>query len=179
MNDFVPQDQGEDDEVLVGLLRQRDVPAFYRMVKQHSARVIQKARLLLESQQAAEDAAQEVFLKAFRAMHSVRGPRVWPWLAGITFNHCMDILRERGKNPSTVRFSERLAKAPAVQPAGEMPEILRGLNPTERTVVFLRIVEEMSYEEIAQVTGLAPGSLRNLLSKCLRSLREEIQNSGV
>lgn len=164
----------EKEDPLVEGLRKRDQKAFEKMLQEYSGKVIQKARVLLNSVEMAEDAAQEVFLKAHREMHTIRGKNVCSWLMAITFNQSMDMLRQKKRVPREIPVPENSVLLSKNQ---ELPEpsleILNGLSETERAVVFLRIVENLKFDEIAEITGLAEGSVRNLLSKSLRKLREE------
>ena len=139
----------------------------------------QNEELLVESlRKRAEDIAQEVFLKAHKEMHNIRGKRVGSWLMAITYNQCMDFLRRKKRVPKEIRVPENSSIFSQNQELpGQSIEVLNGLTETERSVVFLRVVEQLKFDEIAEITGLAEGSVRNLLSKTLRKLREEVMKS--
>ena len=62
---------------------------------------------------------------------------------------------------------------PEEGPPEGLPELLGQLSPLERQVLVLRSVHELSYQEIALITGKAEGTLRNLMSKTLARLRKE------
>lgn len=164
------------DKELIDRLRLDDGNAFEELVRIYSPKVMQKAYFLTGRMDLAEEAAQEIFLKAFRDMKNIRGERIFPWLSAITYNHCMDILRKKAKTVPAVCLTEEASVATNV--GQYLPdvsiEILKGLTPVEKTVVFLRLVENLHYDEISEITGLAVGSMRNTFSKALRKLREEI-----
>ncbi len=168
-----------EEELLAGL-KTREERAFGKLVELFSGKIIRKARFILGSVELAEEAAQDIFLKAHREMHSIRGYRVAPWLYAIAHNHCLDLLRKRNRNPQTVQFSERVGGNPKPEPIPEdLGRILGSLTPTERSVLLLRVVEHLDYNEISTITGLAGGTLRNMISKCLRRLREEMEANGL
>lgn len=166
-----------DDKTLADGLRQGDSRVFTEVVRRYSRLVLHKARLLLQDSGAAEDAAQEVFIKAFRARHTLRGDRIMAWLNTITYHHCLDVHRRGTCRPQHVSFSEELAGAD--DPRLEDPSaLLQSLNPTERAVVTFRVLDSLDYQEISQITGLAEGTLRNMLSRCLKKLRQERDAPG-
>ncbi len=170
------QNAHNSDLTLVDGLKRRDAEAYAAMVRRFSGLVLHKARVMLGDRAGAEDVAQEVFVKAWREMHNLRGTHVAAWLAAITYRQCLDAIRYQRRRPRTVPILERDAggvSGPEALLDGSGEELLQTLNPTERAVVFLRVVEHYDYAEIAQITGLAQGSLRNMVSSCLRRLRAE------
>lgn len=168
------------EQALLDGLRKRDAEAFASMVRRFSGLVMHKVRFMIgdAAGSGVEDVAQEIFVKAFRDMHQVRGPRVAPWLMAITHNHCLDVVRQRQRQPTTQAFEER--HAPAVAPAepDPIPDLLRSLTPTERLVVMLRAIDHLDYAEISRITGLAVGTARNTFCHCMKRLREERAEKG-
>lgn len=169
------------EQAMLDGLRQRDPEAFASMVRRFSGLVMHKVRFMLgeSAGSGVEDVAQEIFVKAFRDMHQVRGPRIAPWLMAITHNHCLDVIRQRQRQPVTQMYEER--HAPTVGPVETdgVADLLRSLTPTERMVVMLRAIDHLEYQEIAKITGLAVGTLRNTFCNCMRRLREETGTDGL
>jgi RNA polymerase sigma-70 factor (ECF subfamily) len=174
-----PKPPPAEEVALAEGLRRRDPEVFAAVVRRYAGFVLHKARTMLGNPTGGEDAAQEVFLKAFREMQTLRGVRVGAWLAAITYHHCLDLLRQQQRAPRAVALDEQ--RDPAVDPPAldGIDHLLTGLSPTERMVVVLRIVEHYEYQDIADITGLAVGTLRNMLSASLRRLREEMDRHGL
>lgn len=166
-------DAAGDQDLLARRLQTQDREAFRNMVERFTPLVLRQARALLGSLPEAEDAAQDVFVKAFRALGQFRGGKVAAWLSTITHHTCLDRLRQR-RAPAAPLVGEDLA-APAPE-AGETPtiDLLADLPDIEREVLHLRLVEEIDYAEIAAITGYAEGSLRNVVSRGVRRLRERV-----
>ncbi len=126
----------------------------------------------------AEDAAQDVFVKALSTKSAPAELR--PWLYRITRNHCLNLLRHR-----RVRAEERLPSRAAFMDSeaghltrlvnAENEEAMRArvaaLTPEHREVLELRYGEDLSREEIAQVLDLAPSVVKSRLFEAMKKLR--------
>lgn len=142
--------------------------------------VVRHARSLLGCTADAEDVAQEVFIRAFRYRHTLKSDHLRTWLGTITHRQCLDHLERKarepllpagGAEPGALEQSTPVSPTETADEANPFP--LACLTPVEREVLALRFVERLSYREIAEVTGMAEGSLRNVQARALRRLREE------
>ncbi|MBI3401180.1 MAG: sigma-70 family RNA polymerase sigma factor [Acidobacteria bacterium] len=120
-----------------------------------------------------DDLVQDVFLTAYTRLAGLRNPDAFGgWLAAIARNRATDHLRQ-------AREQERL---PDEMPGGEsidaetfaVLEIVRKLPETYRETLVMRLVEGMSGQEIADRTGLSPGSVRVNLHRGMKLLREKL-----
>ena len=151
------------------------------------------ARWLLRDDQAAQDVAQEAFLRAFRFFDGFRGGDARPWLLGIVRNACFTWLGERGRDH--VEFDEERdsgALDPTLEQAGNDPQRLleskreraqvnaaiATLPPLFREVLILRELEDLSYDEIAQVTNIPVGTVMSRLSRARAMLRAALTPTG-
>jgi len=154
------------------------------------------ARWLLRDGQAAEDAVQEAFLRAFRFFDDLRGEDARPWLLGIVRNACFDAMRHARHHADELAFDElrdsdaegigmpaRGADDPAV--AMERRALGRRVNaaiaalpPAFREVIVLRELEDMSYEDIARVAGIPAGTVMSRLSRARALLRDALRDEA-
>src|SRR6266487_973120 len=158
--------------------------AFGQLMHRYAAAVYNLAYRMLGDAQDAEDASQEIFLRAYTRLTSFDPTRRFStWLLSIASNYCIDRLRRRRfawltlddvafSLPSYERSPERSAldheERDRVQAA------LRRLPDHYRLVLVLRYWQEMSYNEIAQVTGLTESALKTRLHRARHMLAEAL-----
>lgn len=115
----------------------------------------------------AQDAVQTVFLKAWEHRGRFeRGTNLSAWLYRIAYRTCLDLLRGRKRR-------ERLEPPPPGRPDYLGPELRRALEiltPQERGLVFGRVMEERSYEELADIYGASPAALRKRYERARKKL---------
>ncbi len=128
-----------------------------------------------------DDLAQDALLRAFLAIDRLRDPaKLGGWLATIAHNVARGHLRHRGTVvegippdvPDRRRGGDRLV-------LDELHQTLRELPGTYRETLTLRLVEQMSPGEIADLTGMQPGSVRVNLHRGMRLLRARLWRQGV
>ena len=172
-------------ETLVRKTLAGDCRAFEQIVLQYQRRVMTLSSRLLRGIDEAQDATQEVFLRAFKYLHrlDVRRP-VEPWLMRITVNVCRDFQRKSQRRHYT--FCE--APSPESQTPGTMPDpysgfaseqerqrlwkALNDLPEKERMAVMLRDVEGFSTAEVAEILGSSEGTVRSQICRGRLRLKE-------
>ena len=154
------------------------------------------ARWLLRDEHNAQDVVQEAYLRGFRFFDSFRGGDARPWLLGIVRNTCYTWLRNSGQEPEHVEFDEerdsgRNASASTMPMAEYNPETLllqkherarldkaiEELSPVFREVVVLRELEDLSYEEIAEVAAIPLGTVMSRLARARAMLRSALNRA--
>jgi RNA polymerase sigma-70 factor (ECF subfamily) len=135
-----------------------------------------------------DDLVHDAFLRALRRLHTLRdSTRFGPWLAAITRNLANDYHR-RAPDRVEVELPESLAQAEVAGNAGgQIPNqddeaalllaAIRQLPETYRETLLLRLVEGMTGPEIAERTGLTPGSVRVNLHRGMQQLRARLGGS--
>jgi RNA polymerase sigma-70 factor (ECF subfamily) len=120
-----------------------------------------------------DDIAQEVFLSAYKNLHTLRDRNsVGAWLAMIARNRATEFYRQA---KPTEELSEDLSKTDTPQTeAREILAAIRQLPETYKETLVLRLVEGMTGQEIAEQTGLAPDSVRVNLHRGMKLLREKL-----
>jgi RNA polymerase sigma-70 factor (ECF subfamily) len=167
-----------------------DLETFNRLVLQFQDMVYRQAIYLLGDPQAAEDAAQETFISAWRHYGDQRGGSLKAWLLRIVSNKCYDEIRRRKRQPQSDleplnEQGEAMESAYWMEERGEPLEkqvenselrhiLTQYLNllPDERqTAVILVDLQELNYAEAAQVLGISLGTLKSRLARARRQLR--------
>jgi RNA polymerase sigma-70 factor (ECF subfamily) len=188
---FAPPDSAPADPVegVVQRLLEGDAAAFEDLVALTQARVLGAAWRLLGDRDQARDAAQEVFLRVFRSLHTFRpGENFQAWLYRITANVCFDHLRKRGPAMGATEDLDALPQDAGAEEAVLLEQrrvllqrALGTLTPAERSALVLRDLEGLSTEEVARALGVRPVTVRSQISNartklnafCARLLRTQ------
>lgn len=132
----------------------------------------------------AEDAAQDAFLAIHRGLEGVRDREALPaWLSRVARNACLDFVRRQRRRPP-IEGSD-VEQIPAERPAsggGELArrvlDLVRSLPEAYRETLVLRLVEGLDGPEIAELTGMTPGSVRVNLCRGMAMLRPLLEKEG-
>lgn len=161
---------------LVSAAREGDRGAFGALYERY-ARFVHGVLLANAERDDVPDLLQDVFLRAMRQLHTLRDPAAFGgWIATLARNEAR--MRHR-RARVTEELTDRLpASSPeAAAPALDMDDVLRALRSLSeryREPLTLRLVEQMSGEEIAERLGLTHGTVRVYLHHGLRLLREQL-----
>jgi RNA polymerase sigma-70 factor (ECF subfamily) len=146
------------------------------------------ARYLMRNAADAEDAVQECYLRALRHFDSYRGPAMKPWLLTILRNVCNAEFARRGKGETPTDFADETASAEALpmwqEPLASpetamlrehdseaMRRLIAGLPAPFREAIVLRELNELSYQQIAEVAGVPVGTVMSRLARARSMLR--------
>lgn len=152
--------------------RTGDETALGVMIAKHRARLIRTATNILRDRHEAEDVAQESFLKAFRELPKLRDDRAFSgYLYRICVRLCMDRLRSRRAEPQEFDRVEQSA-GPAVENKLVVEKLLGMLAPDLRTTLVLREIEQLSYEEVAEIMHVPLGTVRSRLHTARERFRK-------
>lgn len=169
----------QDDAELVRRYRQGDGAAFDEIMRRHQDRVFRLAAVWLRDPQYADDAAQEVFIRAFRGLRRF-GNRAEPftWLYRTTRNVCHEFNRQRTTDPLPETLTSAQDRAEKelqrLEAAGEVRRLVSALPRRQREVVMLRIFEDCSVRETARAMGCREGTVKALLHKAMVNLRRRL-----
>ncbi|CAM3252966.1 RNA polymerase sigma factor [Paenibacillus lupini] len=124
----------------------------------------------------AEDAVQEVFLKAYTSIATYKPIISFSaWLYRIAHNHCLNLIKQRKKRLQLYNIIVRLqVHEPASHAANLVEELLESLSVHDRQLVILKVIEERSFAEISEITGDKEATLR----KQFERLRKKIVRSS-
>ena len=169
----------------------KDRAKFERQALIHMDAAYNVARWLLQTPADAEDAVQDAYLRAYRAFDQCQGQDAKPWLLTIVRNVCYRRLQERRRGGNVISLDEALGpNLPVADIASRAPspeqsaigssdqsllsEAIASLPPVFREVLVLREIEELSYREIADVTGAPVGTVMSRLSRARAELRTRV-----
>lgn len=185
-----------DIRLMLRVRDEDDQEAFSELVERFQQRLVGVMHHLVGGRHEAEDLAQEVFLRIYRARKKYRPrARFSTWLFTIANNLALNRLRDKQRKPVVPlnvrdsgplgpRPAEQLAKDDTAQPHTRMEEqelsvvvqrALESLNERQRMAVVLNKFEDMGYNEIAEVMEMTPKAVKSLLSRARANLRVALQ----
>jgi RNA polymerase sigma-70 factor (ECF subfamily) len=179
-----------DEQAAIQRARTGELDAFNLLVLKYQQMAYSVAYRMLHEEAAAADVVQESLLKAFRALPNFQGGNFKSWLMRIVVNSCYDVLRVRQREHTTSLDANVLEVdyAPHLVDRGEGPEAyaermelnyqielaVRALPPDQRTVLVLCDIHGYSYEEIAEITGFAMGTVKSRISRARAKVRDAL-----
>ena len=183
-----------DEAALIASAQKGDARAFNQLVMLYQSMAYNVAYRILSDPDAAADATQDAFISAFKAMRKFRGGSFKAWLFRIVTNACYDQLRVKQRRPTDsldnlpvdqdhVRYLRDEAEAP--DEFVERQELnlviqagIQALPVEQRTVLVLSDIQGLSYQEVAEATGLSLGTVKSRLSRGRSKLRDYLQQQG-
>ncbi len=164
-------DTAAQERQWVSRCREGDESAMGHLIAKHRSRLVRTATNLLRDRHEAEDVSQEAFLKGFRELNKLRDDRAFSgYLYRICVRLCMDRLRL--KRAELVEFDRAEPHSGGAVENRVIIEKLLSLLPAElRTTLVLREVEQLSYEEVAEVMRVPVGTVRSRLHTAREKFR--------
>ena len=142
----------------------------------YGEKLLRYATAILCDYQEAEDVVQESFIAAYQNRNKFDGENLSAWLYKITYNRSLNQLKKR----KIFYFSEIHSKAVLAEKdeglSNETLRALQKLKPKERALLYGRIMEEQSYEELSFLTGISPATLRKRYQRAKDKLVKELNN---
>ena len=180
-----------DDEALVRAAQRGDLDAYNRLVRAYERQAYAVALRLMRRPELAEDATQDAFIQAYRALDTFRGGYFRAWLLRIVTNRCYDMLRSATRRAADSLDDQIFEAEPhwssvaaPDDPVGaatraELGRLLEGalakLPDDQRLTVVLCDVQGYAYEEAAEIMGVALGTVKSRLSRARSALREVVR----
>lgn len=179
----------EDLEILKRI-RAGDKEAYSELVLRYQDRILQHCASMLSDAREGEDAAQEVFVKAFYALPRFKGGSAfYTWLYRIAHNHCLDRIRQRNRRPAYSwdhlieekgdEIEKLFADSGVRDRAGdrELVEMtLALLSEDYRAALVLREIQGLSYEEMTDVLGCSLAAVKSRLKRARRDFEEKLRH---
>ncbi len=182
-----------NESQLIAAAQRGDLEAFNRLVLAYQDIVYRQAYWMMTEREAAEDAAQEAFIRAYQNIHTIYGTTFKSWLLRVTTNVCIDMLRRLKKRPTTSlepadEDGEEIESAswmatpgPSTEATIESREMmdtvhncLNHLQPDYRAAIILVDVQEMDYQAAARAMGICMGTFKSRLARARLQMRNEL-----
>jgi RNA polymerase sigma-70 factor (ECF subfamily) len=177
-----------DEKELIRLSQEGNGEAFGALVERYKAKVFHLAYSWTQDRAAADDLAQEVFIKAYFSLPKFKSKSEFgTWLYRIAVNHIKDYFRKKKIRQKDISLEEAGEKALSVENGSHGEEeqsrdrkkalvqaALQRLPEKYRIVLTLRDLQGLSYEEISRILRLSPGTVDSRLFRARKKLRDKL-----
>jgi RNA polymerase sigma-70 factor (ECF subfamily) len=180
-----PHDARALERELVEACRRGEREAFDQLVLRHQRDIYRLCYRYVNNHEDADDLAQEVFVKAWRAIPRFRGDSSFStWLYRIAVNACLNFRAAR--RPASEELPETLADPRAgaearvedEEEAARIREAVGRLPEKQRATLILKVYHELSHEEVAKILGSTVGTVKANLFHALANLRKRMAEPG-
>jgi len=172
------------DLELIRLSGEKDQLAFRELVNQYRSKVISLAYGFVKNQEESEDIAQDVFIKIWRKAESFKGESsVSTWIHRITINSALNQLRKNKRNGFLHDISSFLNLSSSETPYKELVskernnifyKAIGGLPENQGIALNLRHIQNLSYQEIAEIMNVSVSSIESLLFRAKKNLKKKL-----
>lgn len=170
------------DRAIIDQVLDGDVEAYSRLVDRHYDRCARIAVRILGNREDAEEALQDTFLRAFRALADYEDREQFtPWLTRILVNQCRTMLARTRRREAVfpdVDLRELDVAVTGAAEDGVWPELdvaLAQLPAAQREAVVLKYAADLTYEEMAKITGTGESALKMRVQRAFARLRALLQ----
>jgi len=176
-----------NDAELIAQVQNGNTNAYRFLVEKNKNLVWHMVLRMVNQQEDAEDICQDVFMRVFKDIGKFRGDsKLSTWIGSITYNMCVDYVRKKGREKvyPTDNLGPVIAGKPAIERASDgidkselkkvVHQVIDAMPLHYRTVVTLYHLEEFSYREIEEITGMPEGTIKSYLNRGRLMIREKM-----
>ncbi len=191
-------DHEPDDQKLIDLVLCGNTKAFEQLLRRYQKLVYNLLFQMVRSHEIAADLTQDSFLKAFKSLRTFRrGANFKPWILRIATNSCLNYVRD---NKQVSSLDAMLEAEPALEPVSsvdverevelkisqqELFAALEQLSSRQRNIFVLRYQNDLSYDDIADISGESVSTVKSMLFRIRDKLRRilaepsEVQSDSI
>src|SRR5689334_21424337 len=175
-----------EDTILVDRYLNGDVAAFDELMIRYERQIYRVCYRFVDNREDAMDLSQEVFIKAFEHLGTFRRESsLKTWLYRIAMNHCINHVKKHSQEFVEVTEYTGSVRASVQSQLEEREErehfrrLVKQLPPKQKAILELRINEQLSYEEIAKISGRSVSTIKASVFFALEKLRKLVKDPNL
>ena len=171
--------QNDRERKLVEAAVGGDIESFGELCRRYYAALVAIAYAILSDHQLAEDAAQESFARALVNLRRLKNEnRFAPWLAAICRNVAKDMIAIKAKERNTKDLSNVAEKNNEDENNRAMRRAIEQLPGAAKELIVLRYYNNLSYEQMASVSGVSRAAINGRLARAKRKMAKHLRQNG-
>lgn len=177
-----------DEMELITQCKNNDADAFETLIRMYENKIYNLCYYILKNKDDAFDASQEACIKIYRFINKFKGDSKFStWVYRVTYNTCLDYIKKKKDELSYEDvFSTETGAEGRVDGAIESKELkyeikksILKLSNDFRTVIILRDIEGLSYQEIADILEIEVGTVKSRINRAREALKNELIKNGI
>lgn len=170
-----------DEEIVSEYLATHNVAYFDKLYQRYSGKIYAKCISLLKHEDLAEDAMQEIFMKILLNLSKFSGKsKVSTWIYSITYNFCIDMIRRKKKDPSTLmdNFSEENDLVDDVDDAflletkiGRLKVVLERIPSSDKAILLMKYQDDMSIRDIGMILDKSESAIKMKIKRAKQKFK--------
>lgn len=174
------KDKHKRIESLVERVKAGDKEAYSPIILEFERQMYTYCYYILQDHEETKDAVQEIFIKVYMNLHQyTRQVSFSSWLYKVAYHHLINMKQKQGRWLKLIDRCKEQQPAPAISPyESEIDELLAYLTTEERHILLLKSVEQYSFEEIGEVMGIQPPTLRKRYERIRKKLLAKAKKEG-
>lgn len=178
----------EDMELVLKCREEDNSEAFEELLVKYESKIYNTCFYMLKNKDDAMDAAQEVCIKIYKSINRFKGESKFStWVYRITYNTCIDYLKKRKDEISyddvisiEIHSENRVDNIiESKELKLELKRCILNLSNDFRTIIMLRDINGLSYQEIAQILNIEVGTVKSRISRAREALKKELIKNGI
>ncbi|EYE89211.1 DNA-directed RNA polymerase subunit sigma [Fervidicella metallireducens AeB] len=173
---------------LIERCKNKDLLAFEKLFSIYENKIYNLSYYTLKNKEDARDVTQDVCLKIYKSIEKFQGnSKISTWIYRITYNTCIDYLK---KKKAEISFEEASKfeidneyRVESIVEKNEIKNIIKKcilrLSNDHRTIIILRDINGLSYQEISEILGLEIGTVKSRINRAREALKNELTKTGI
>lgn len=168
--------------------KNKDLLAFEKLFSIYENKIYNLSYYTLKNKEDALDVTQDVCLKIYKSIEKFKGnSKISTWIYRITYNTCLDYLRKKKDEISyeeAVNFEidneyrvENIVEKNEIK--NEIKKCILKLGNDHRTIIILRDINGLSYQEISEILGIEIGTVKSRVNRAREALKKELTKTGI